>query len=92
MKRRSRRIAATSAAKNFGALIDHVRSERAEYIVERDGVPVVRVTAASHRCTIGDLVELFKSRKSAGEAYLKAVERGIADLNKPAVPENPWER
>ena len=92
MKKRSRRVTATAAAKNFGALIDRVRSERAEYMVERDGVPVVRITAATARCSLGELVEFFKTRRAVGERYLKAVERGIADLNEPAIPENPWER
>lgn len=86
-------ISATAAAKNFGALIERVRSERAEYIVERGGAPAVRIApAGSYRCSGADLVELLKSHARPGEPYLNAVETGIAKLNKPSVPENRWER
>ena len=91
--KRSRTISASEAAKNFGALIDHVRSERAEYTVERGGSPAVRVVpAALHRCSTAEFVDLIRSHARADEAYLKAVEAGVRKLNKPAVPENRWER
>jgi len=32
-----RTVSASEAAKNFGALVDRVREERAEYIIERAG-------------------------------------------------------
>ena len=86
-------ISASEAAKNFGALIDRVRSERAEYVVERGGAPAVRVVpVAHHRCSVSDFVELLRSHTRADESYLKAVETGISKLNKPSVPENRWER
>jgi hypothetical protein len=95
MSRRSKDhvISATAAAKNFGALIEHVRSDRAEYVVERGGAPAVRIVPAGpHRCSVADLVELLRSSAAPGEPYLKAVEAGIAKLNKPSVPEDRWER
>jgi hypothetical protein len=88
-----RMISATAAAKNFGALIERVRTERAEYIVERGGAPAVRISpAGSYRCSVADLVDLLKSRAKPDEPYLKAVEAGIAKLNKPSVPEDRWGR
>ena len=91
-KGRARVISATSAAKTFGALIEHVRSDRAEYIVERGGAPAVRIVpVATHRCSTSDLVDLLKTMGRADEAYLKAVEAGVAALNRPAVPEDRWE-
>ena len=88
---RVRMIAATTAAKTFGTLIEHVRSERAEYIVERSGTAAVRIVPASaSRCTGADLVRLLKTPVKADEAYLTAVETGIATLNKPSVPKNRW--
>jgi hypothetical protein len=88
---RVRSISATNAAKTFGRLIEHVRTERAEYVVERSGTAAVRIVPAAPRCTAGDLIRLIKTPPKADEAYLKAVESGIALLNKPSVPENRWE-
>jgi prevent-host-death family protein len=93
MKRNSRTISASDAAKNFGALMDRVRSERAEYTVERGGSPAVRVVpAAVHRCSTPEFVAFMRAHSRADEAYLKAVEAGIKKGNKPAVPEDRWER
>ena len=91
-KARSRVISATNAAKTFGALIDHVRTERAEYVVERGGAPAVRIVPlVAHRCSVSELASLLKSMPRADESYLKAVESGVAALNRPEVPENRWE-
>jgi hypothetical protein len=89
---RTRMISATDAAKSFGKLIEHVRSERAEYIVERSGTAAVRIVPASaSRCTGADLVRLVKTLVKADEAYLAAVESGISTLNKASVPNNRWD-
>ena len=85
-------ISATDAAKTFGRLIEHVRTERAEYIVERSGTAAVRIVPVSaSRCTGADLIALFSSNAKADEAYLAAVESGMSSLNKPAVPRNRWD-
>lgn len=85
-------ISATTAAKTFGSIIEHVRSERAEYIVERSGTAAVRIIPAStSRCTGAELVQLVKTLAKADEAYLAAVESGISTLNKPSVPKNRWD-
>lgn len=86
-------ISATAAAKSFGALIDRVRSERAEYVVERAGAPVVRLSPVTAvRCTGADLVNWLRSRARQDEAYLAAVEAGMKASNRPSVPENRWAR
>ena len=88
---RTRMISATEAAKTFGRLIEHVRSERAEYIVERSGTAAVRIVPAlASRCTGADLVRFFKTLAKADEEYLTAVESGMSSLNKPSVPKNRW--
>jgi hypothetical protein len=85
-------ISATDAAKSFGKLIEHVRSERAEYIVERSGTAAVRIVPASaSRCTGADLVRLVKGLAKADEAYLVAVESGISTSKRPSVPANRWD-
>jgi hypothetical protein len=89
---RVRTVSATHAAKTFGRLVEAVRSERAEYLVERSGTPVVKIgPATTSHCTAADLIRIIKTLPNAEEAYLKAVESGIAALNKPSVPENRWE-
>jgi hypothetical protein len=86
-------ISASAAAKGFGALIDRVRSERAVYVVERGGTPVAQIApVVSPRCTVADLVQIFRSHMPVGEPYVAAVEAGVAFLNRPAVPVDRWER
>ena len=85
-------ISATEAAKTFGRLIEHVRTERAEYIVERSGTAAVRIVPASaSRCTGAELVGLFKTLARADDEFLAAVESGMSSLNKPSVPKNRWD-
>ena len=68
LMRRSR-IAASDAAKNFGRLVNRVCEERATYVVERYGRPVVEIGPAdTHRATLRDFAMLFegapRSRRS----------------------------
>jgi len=84
-------VSASSAAKNFGALVGRVREEQAVYVVERAGVPVAQVApVARTQATLADLVAAIRSGPQADEAFLRDVERGVAFLNKPAVPGHPW--
>ena len=94
-RRSGRTVTATEAAKNFGAIVDRVRDERAVYIVERSGTPVAQIgPIGARRFTVRDFVELVRSRPGppAGDEYLRAVEEGIAFFNRPTVPTNPWDR
>lgn len=92
-KPRTRKVTASDAAKNFGALADRVRSERATYIVERAGVPVVRVEPVDVvRCTFRDLADWYADREPLDSRYLAEVERMIKAANTPAVPGDPWDR
>lgn len=89
----TRVISATAAAKNFGALIDRVRSEQAEYVIERGGAPVARIgPAVTKHCSLADLVAFLKSQSHPGPAYADAVKAGVKSLNRPSVPVNRWER
>ncbi len=88
---RPRTVTASFAAKNFGTLIDAVRDERAAYVVERAGVPVVEVVPVPRRgITLLDLAASGFGRDRLPEEYLREVERGIMLLNRPAVPKDPW--
>ena len=45
----ARVVTATDAAKNFGAIVDRVREDRAVYVVERGGTPVAQIGPVQHR-------------------------------------------
>ena len=86
-----RSVSASYAAKHFGALVGAVREERAAFVVERSGVPVVEVIPArGARATLADLAAAYCGPDRLPEEYLREVERGVALLNRPAVPGDPW--
>ena len=92
---RSRAVSATEAAKNFGELLARVREDGAVYVVERRGKPVAQIGPVGDRVFTGaDFVELVRSSvtRPAGPEYARAVEEGIALLNRAEVPKSPWER
>jgi prevent-host-death family protein len=95
-KKRNRRglaVSATDAAKNFGRLIDRVREERVEYVVERSGTPVVRVVPVHGPAfTLGAFKSLLASASHVAPAYADEVERAIERHNRPRVRRNPWRR
>ena len=91
----ARVVTATETAKNFGAIIDRVREERAVYVVQRGGTPVAEICPVqANNLTVRDFVELVRSGSMppAGEEYLKAVEEGVAVWNRAEVPSDPWGR
>ena len=78
-------VSATYAARNFASLVNRVREEGAAYVVERSGKPVAEIRTAEDRVvTIREFVALFpaEARRPADEEYLRAVEEGIAFLNR----------
>ncbi len=85
-----RAISATAAAKQFGRLVDRVREERAVYVIERGGRPVAEIGPAAQGCTLRDLAAFLRARRRLDHAYGKAVEAGVALMNRPAVPEDRW--
>ena len=88
-----RRVSATEAAKNFGRLVDRVREERATYIVDRGGTPVVRVSpAGAPRCTMRDLRRLLEGAPRVGAGYARIVRAAAARHNRPRVRRTPWAR
>jgi hypothetical protein len=85
-------VSATEAAKNFGRIVDAVRESRAEYVVERGGIGVVRIApVVEHACSGRDLVNLLRSTPAVDPAFGREVEAGRARTNRPVVPASPWE-
>ncbi len=90
----ARRIAATTAAKNFGTLVDRVRDHGTTYLIERHGRPVAQIgpVDAAPKATLRGLAAYIKAAPKLDEQTLRMVEDGIEAINHPAVPDNPWER
>jgi prevent-host-death family protein len=87
-------IAATDAAKNFGRLVDRVREEGATYTIERHGRPIARIgpVESAEPRTLRGLAEFLRTAPRLDEEALRYIEEGIAMLNRPEVPNNPWGR
>lgn len=89
--RSSRTITATAASKALGGLIDRVREERAEYVIERAGTPVARlVPVGAVSCTLAELAQLLLRRVDLDPKYLDEVEAGVRAWNRASVPGEPW--
>jgi prevent-host-death family protein len=87
-------IAATDAAKNFGRLVDRVREEGATYTIERHGRPIARIGPVESAApkTLRGLAAFMRTAPKLDEETLRYIEEGIAMLNRPEVPDNPWGR
>jgi prevent-host-death family protein len=87
-------VAATEAAKNFGRLVDRVRENGTTYIVERHGRPIAQIgpVAPVRSRTLRDLAIAMRGAPTLDEETLGYIEDGVKRLNRPEVPENPWER
>jgi prevent-host-death family protein len=90
----SESIAATDAAKNFGRLVDRVREEGATYTIERHGRPIARIgpVESAEPKTLRGLAEFLRTAPKLDEETLRYIEEGVAMLNSPEVPDNPWGR
>src|SRR3978361_1501710 len=87
-------IAATDAAKNFGALVDRVRETGATYVIERHGRPIAQigpVESGQHK-NLRTLIEAIEAAPKLDDEVLRYIEEGIAIYNRPEVPKNRWER
>jgi prevent-host-death family protein len=88
---RLRVVTASEAAKNFGALVDAVREEHAVYVVERAGTPVVHIVpVVRNGSTLADLAAQFRDADRLDATCLREIELGVAFLNQPSIPLDPW--
>jgi len=90
----TKRIPATTAAKNFGTLVDRVRDHGTTFLIERHGRPVAQIgpVDAVPKATLRGLAAYLKAAPKIDEQTLRFVEQGIEAANRPGVPDNPWER
>ena len=95
----SRVVSATEAVRKFSSIVAEVREKGAVYVVERSGKPVARIGPAGQGVlTGGKFAALVRAGAGAeagdppgwGHDYCRAVENGIAFLNRSEVPKTPW--
>ena len=85
-------VAATEAAKNFGAVADRVRETGVAYVVERKGRPIVRISPVGARgCTLAELAHWFDDRSALPEDYRAAVRDRVRQANRLRVPAARWQ-
>ena len=94
MSAAAKRLPATTAAKNFGTIVDRVRDDGVTYVIERHGHPVAQIGPVTvvPKMTLRRLAAFMKKAPKLDEQMLRFVEEGIDAANRPTVPENPWER
>lgn len=95
----SRVVSATEAVRKFSSIVAEVREKGAVFVVERSGKPVARIGPAARRSLSGgDFADLVRAGAGAETGdppggvhdYCRAVEDGIAFLNRSEVPKTPW--
>ena len=85
-----RRITISEATARFPDLADRVKSSGDEYVVERDGQVLCRISPApSTAFTVADMGELLRSLEPPDSDYLDAVEK--ITRNQPPVEPSPWD-
>ena len=83
MRNKTRRtIAATEAAKTFGALVDRVRESGATYQIESRGQVVAEIAPPRRKFTVGDFILLMNRIERAPEDLLVAIEDTRAEARR----------
>ncbi len=90
---KAQRISATEAARSFSDVVSRVRYRNEEFVVEKGGEAMCRITAVgrrSSRSTIGDLLKLFEELPPFDQEYRKTVSALANHQEK--LPRSPWGR
>jgi antitoxin (DNA-binding transcriptional repressor) of toxin-antitoxin stability system len=87
-----KKISATEAARSFSDVVARVRYRGEEFIVERGGEPVCKISpvgAGAAKTTIGDVLSLLDNLPAVDDAFRAAV----LDLTRTQgdLPRSPWE-
>src|SRR4051794_37343437 len=83
-------IAATGAAKNFGALVDRVRETGATYVIERHGRPIAQIgpVESGKPRTLRNLIEAIEAAPKLDDEVLRyigsrAISRSKLTIDRP---------
>jgi antitoxin (DNA-binding transcriptional repressor) of toxin-antitoxin stability system len=90
---RARKISATEAARSFSDVVSRVRYQGEEFIVEKGGEAVCRISPVeggrSARSTIGDFLRLLEELPAVDDEYREIVRKLTRKQGK--TPRSPWE-
>lgn len=86
------RVSATEAVRAFSDLLNRIRYRGEEFIVERAGEPVCRMTPAApaKRLSLRDLASLPREIPKPDAGYASDVRRAARSQGRP--PRSPWGR
>lgn len=86
------RVSATEAVRTFSDLLNRIRYRGEEFLVERGGEPVCRMTPATapRRLTLRDLASLLRQLPSPDAEYASDVRRAARSQGR--LPRSPWGR
>jgi antitoxin (DNA-binding transcriptional repressor) of toxin-antitoxin stability system len=88
----STRVSATEAVRTFSDLLNRIRYRGEEFVVERAGEAVCRMTPAAppRRLTLKELAALLREIPRADAAYASDVRRAVRKQGR--LPRAPWGR
>ncbi len=86
------RVSATEAVRRFSDLLNRIRYRGEEFVVERGGEPVCRMTPAMapRRLTLGELASFLRDVPSPDAKYASDVRRAVRSQRR--LPRSPWGR
>ena len=88
----TRHVSATEAVRTFSDLLNRIRYRGEEFVVERAGEPVCRMTPAAptKRLTLRDLSSLLRDIPKSDAGYASDVRRAARSQRR--LPRSPWGR
>jgi hypothetical protein len=85
------RVSATDAVRTFSDLLNRIRYRREEFLVERGGEAICRMTpAGSAGLTLGELAALLRALPRPDAGFSADVRAAVKGQGRP--PRSPWER
>jgi len=86
------RVSATEAVRSFSDLLNRIRYRGEEFVVERAGEPVCRMTPAApvKILSLRDLASLLREIPKPDAGYASDVRKASRSQKRP--PRSPWER
>ena len=86
------RVSATEAVRTFSDLLNRIRYRGEEFVVERAGEPVCRMTPAAppRRLSFKELVSLIRDIPGADAGYVSDVRAAVRKQGR--LPRSPWGR
>jgi antitoxin (DNA-binding transcriptional repressor) of toxin-antitoxin stability system len=85
-------VSATEAVRSFSDLLNRIRYRGEEFVVERAGEPICRMTPAgpTKALSLRDLASLLKQIPKPDAGYASEVRRASRSQGRP--PRSPWGR